>query len=62
MTGTSSAGGVLKAPSGLKRTLSTELVGRQTELGTSVELNPLVGSQTWEAGQIMIQKGDGNGY
>lgn len=56
----SSAGGVSKAPSGLKRTLSTELVGRQTELGTSVELNPLVQSQTWEAGQTMIQKGDGN--
>jgi len=60
MTGASSAGGVLKAPSGLKRTLSTELVGRQTELGASVELNPLVQSQTWEAGQTMIQKGDGN--
>ena len=60
ITGTSSAGGVLKAPSGLKRTLSTELVGRQTERPSPVDLNPLVESQTWEAGQIVIQKGDGN--
>jgi len=58
--GTSSAGGVLKAPSGLKRTLSTELAGRQTEWPSAVDLNPLVESQTWETGQIIIQKGDGN--
>ncbi|KPK16407.1 MAG: hypothetical protein AMK69_26280 [Nitrospira bacterium SG8_3] len=60
MTGRSSAGGVLKAPSGLKRTLSTELVGRQTERPSPVDLNPLVASRTWEAGQTVIQKGDGN--
>ena len=60
ITGRSSAGGVLKTPSGLKRTLSTELVGRQTARDTSVDLNPLVESQTGEAGQRMIQKGDGN--
>ncbi len=60
ITGISSAGGVLKAPSGLKRTLSTELVGRQTEWPSPVDLNALVESQSWEAGQIIIRKGDGN--
>jgi hypothetical protein len=59
-TGRGSAGGVLKAPSGLKRTLSTELVGKQTERPSPVDLNPLVESRTWEAGQTVIQKGDGN--
>lgn len=59
-TGTSSAGEVLGTPTGLKRTLSTELVGRQAERGMSVELNALVESRTWEAGEIIIRKGDRN--
>jgi hypothetical protein len=60
ITGTSGAGEALGAPTGLKRTLSTELVARQAERGTSVELNALVESRTWEAGEIIIRNGDRN--
>ena len=58
--GMGNAGAGLKSPCGLKRTLSTELVGRQIESDTLVDLTPLVERQTWEAGQIMIQQGDRN--
>lgn len=52
--------GPAKAPSGLKRTLSTELVGRQTARPSLLDLNLLVESRTWEAGQVIMQKGEGN--
>jgi len=51
---------VSKAPSGLKRTLSTELVGRQTESPSPLDLNLLVESRTWEPGHVIMQKGEGN--
>jgi len=52
--------GASKSPSGLKRTLSTELVGRQTERPSPLDLNLLVASQAWEPGQVIMQKGEGN--
>jgi CRP-like cAMP-binding protein len=35
-------------------------VGRQTERPSPVDLNLLVESQTWEPGQIIMEKGEGN--
>ena len=49
---------MLKPLSGFRRTLSTELVERQTELRTLMKLNTLIQRQTYEPGEILIQKGD----
>ncbi len=51
---------VLKPLSGFRRTLSTELVERQTELRTSMALNKLVQTRVYEPGDILIHKGDAN--
>jgi CRP-like cAMP-binding protein len=56
--GSSDAEDALKLPSGFRRTLSTDLVERQTELRTLRELNTLVESRTWEPGEVIIHKGD----
>ena len=49
-----------KLPSGLRRTLSTELVTKQAELRTLMAVNGLIEGRTWKPGEIIIQKGDTN--
>ncbi len=50
--------GAFKPPSGFSRTLSTELVARQSELRTLVKLSTLVQSRTYQPGEIMIHQGE----
>ena len=50
--------GALKPPSGFSRTLSTELVARQTELRTLRRLSGLVESRNYKPGEVMIHKGE----
>ena len=52
--------GVLKPPSGLSRTLSTEMVARQMELRTLVKLSTLIQSRTYQPGEVIIHKGEMN--
>lgn len=52
--------GALKPPSGFSRTLSTELVARQTELRTLVKLSTLIQSRTYQPGEVVIRKGETN--
>lgn len=47
-------------PSGLRRTLSTELVTKQAELRSLMAVNGLIESRTWAPGEVIIQKGDTN--
>ena len=47
-------------PSGLRRTLSTELVTKQAELRTLMEINGLIESRTWAPGEVIIREGDTN--
>jgi CRP-like cAMP-binding protein len=49
--------GALSPPSGLGRTLSTELARRQAELQTLMEVNGLIESRTWSPGEVIIRKG-----
>jgi len=58
LTGSGTDEGALKPPSGFRRTLSTELVARQTELRTLLRLSTLVESQTYKPGEVMIHKGE----
>lgn len=44
-------------PTGLRRTLSTELVTKQAELQTLMEVNGLFDRRSWKPGEVMIQKG-----
>jgi len=50
--------GALKPPSGFSRTLSTELVGRQSELRTLLSLSTLIENRTYKPGEVMIHKGE----
>jgi CRP-like cAMP-binding protein len=50
----------LKRLSGFRRTLSTELVEKQSELRILETLNDLVERKTFEPGEVMIRKGDTN--
>jgi CRP-like cAMP-binding protein len=50
----------LKPLSGFRRTLSTELVEKQSELRILETLNDLVESKTFQPGEVMIRKGDTN--
>ena len=50
--------GELKTPSGFRRTLSTELLEKQTELRTLLGLNSLIESRTYKPGEVIIQKGE----
>ncbi|GEM_PF-1560975 len=50
--------GVLKPPSGLSRTLSTEMVARQMELRSLVKLSTLIQSRTYQPGEVLIHKGE----
>lgn len=52
--------GVLKPPSGLSRTLSTELVARQMELRALVKLSTLIQSRTYRPGEVVIRRGETN--
>ncbi len=58
LTVNSAAEGVLKPPSGFRRTLSTELLEKQTELRTLLGLNSLIESRTYKPGEVIIQKGE----
>jgi len=48
----------LNLPSGLRRTLSTELVTKQAELRILMEVNGLVERRNWTPGEVIIQKGN----
>jgi hypothetical protein len=50
--------GALKAPSGFSRTLSTELVARQTELRVMVKLGALIQNRTYQPGEVLMRKGE----
>jgi CRP-like cAMP-binding protein len=50
----------LKPLSGFRRTVSTELVEKRSELRILETLNNLVESKTFEPGEVMIRKGDTN--
>jgi hypothetical protein len=60
--GRSQGGGVddeaLTPPAGLGRTLSTELIERQTELRTLFKVNALIESRMYRPGDVLIQKGE----
>jgi CRP-like cAMP-binding protein len=58
VTGRSDSEDALRRPSGFRRTLSTDLVERQTELRTLLEFNTLIESRTWAPGEVIIHKGD----
>ncbi len=58
VTGRSDTEDALRRPSGFRRTLSTDLVERQTELRTLLEFNALIESRTWQPGEVIIHKGD----
>lgn len=58
LTASSGAEGALKPPSGFRRTLSTELVARQSELRTLVRLSALIESRTYKPGEVMIHQGE----
>ncbi len=60
LPGREAAEGALKPPSGFRRTLSTELVVRQTELRTLIKLNALIERRTYKPGEILIHKGETN--
>lgn len=47
-----------KPPAGFSRTLSTELVARQMELRAVVKLSTLVQSRTYQAGEVLMRKGE----
>jgi CRP-like cAMP-binding protein len=49
-----------RRPAGLRRTLSTELVTKQAEFRTLMEVNGLIESRTWAPGETIIKKGDTN--
>jgi len=51
-------GTALNLPSGLRRTLSTELVTKQAELRTLMEVNGLFERRNWKPGEVIIQKGN----
>jgi CRP-like cAMP-binding protein len=50
--------GALKPPAGFSRTLSTELVARQTELRVLVKLGTLIQSRTYRSGEVLMHKGE----
>ena len=58
LTANSAAEGSLKPPSGFSRTLSTELLERQTEIRTLIGLNTLIESRTYQPGEVIIHKGE----
>ncbi len=58
LTGSGTGEDVLKPPSGFRRTLSTELVARQTEIRTLLRLKSLVENRTYKPGEVMIHKGE----
>jgi len=58
LTGSTASEGALKPPSGFRRTLSTELVARQTELRTLLRLSTLIENRTHKPGEVMIHKGE----
>jgi CRP-like cAMP-binding protein len=55
--GTRQKDGSLNLPSGLRRTLSTELVTKQAELRILMDVNGLIERRQWEPGEVIIQKG-----
>ena len=48
----------LRPPSGFRRTLSTELVARQTEAHTVLRLSTLIENRTYKPGEVIIHKGE----
>ena len=48
----------LRPPSGFRRTLSTELVARQTEAHTLLRLSTLIENRTYKPGEVIIHKGE----
>ena len=52
--------GVFRKISGLRRTLSTEMIAREDELNTLAKLNALVEGRIHREGDVIIQKGEKN--
>ncbi len=48
----------LRPPSGFRRTLSTELVAKQTEAHTLLRLSTLIENRTYKPGEVIIHKGE----
>jgi len=58
LIGSAASEGALKPPSGFRRTLSTELVARQTEARTLLRLGTLIENRTYKPGDVIIHKGE----
>jgi len=52
--------GAFRTLSGLRRTLSTEMIAREGELNALAKLNALIESRTHQQGDVIIQKGEKN--
>ena len=58
LKGSTASEDALKPPSGFRRTLSTELVARQTEARTLLRLGTLIENRTYKPGEVIIHKGE----
>ncbi len=52
--------GVFRSLSGLRRTLSTEVIAKEEELRTLTRLNALIESRTCQPGEVIVHKGEKN--
>jgi len=55
-----SATGVFRSLSGLRRTLSTEVIAKEEELRTLTMLNELIESSTYQPDEVIVHKGEKN--
>lgn len=55
-----SSTGVFRSLSGLRRTLSTEVIAKEEELRTLTRLNALIESRTCQPGEVIVHKGEKN--
>ena len=52
--------GLFRSLSGLRRTLSTEVIVKEEELHTLTRLNALIESRTYQPGEVIVHKGEKN--
>jgi CRP-like cAMP-binding protein len=55
-----SSSGIFRSLSGLRRTLSTEVIAKEEELRTLARLNALIKSKTYQPGEVIVHKGERN--
>ncbi len=55
-----SSTGVFRSLSGLRRTLSTEVIAKEEELRTLTRLNELIESRTCQPDEVIVHKGEKN--